>query len=101
MLITQSRHAHITELDGALAAAVRKQVALSRMKLGSGNNFRQLLHIYRLNVDDICSSQSVVVNQEHALNAVSLMLKFHKLTRKSSADKNVSPSELMEMELMW
>lgn len=45
--------AHIAHSDRAFAAAVDEGVAIDGMKLGGGDDFRQVLHVGRFNVDDV------------------------------------------------
>lgn len=53
MIIAQGAVTHVGELDGTLAASIHEPVAALRMKFGGGDDFSQLLHIGRLDVDDI------------------------------------------------
>ena len=75
------------------------------MKLGGGNDFGQLLHIDGLDIEDICKSVVSFHNsfrwQSHGLKLWSLMFKFHRLIRRSSADMYVSPSLLILIEFIW
>lgn len=54
MPIAQCRVAHVSELDVALGARVHENIALCWVKLGSRDNLCELLHVHRLDVDDVC-----------------------------------------------
>lgn len=53
MAITESTLAHVGKLYGALGACVHEPIAAQRVKLGSGDNLSQLLHVCRLDVDNV------------------------------------------------
>ncbi len=53
MLITQCALAHVGQLDGALRASVHEPVAADGMKLGSGNDLGQFLHVGWFDVDNV------------------------------------------------
>ena len=53
MLVAEGRLPHVTQADGALAAAVGEGLALLRVKLGRRDHLRQLLHVGRLDVHDV------------------------------------------------
>ncbi len=53
MPVAESSHSHVTKADEAFARAIDKVVAVCRVKLGGSNNFRQFLHVGRLDVDYI------------------------------------------------
>ena len=52
--IAQCGLAHVRHLDVALRARVHEDVALRWMELRSSDDFRQFLHVHRLDVDDVC-----------------------------------------------
>lgn len=58
MPIAQRRVAHVCELDIALRARVHEHVALRRVELGCRDDLCELLHIHRLDVNDIYFTQS-------------------------------------------
>lgn len=58
VLVAQRCRAHVAQADGALAAAVHEGVALVRVELGRRDHLRQLLHVGRLDVHDVCHSWS-------------------------------------------
>ena len=104
VLITQCRLSHVSEFDGPFRARVHEEVALRRVEFGGSDDFRQFLHVYRLDVHDVCiefKSRIVSISWFNLLKLWSLMLRFHKFTRKSSAEMYVSPSELIDIELIW
>ena len=51
--VAQCRVTHVRELDVAFRAAVHEEVAVYRVELGSSDDLGQLLHIRRLDVDDV------------------------------------------------
>lgn len=53
VLVAEGGGAHVTQADGALAAAVDEGVALVRVELGRRDHLRQLLHVGRLDVHDV------------------------------------------------
>lgn len=53
MLVTQRTLSHIGQLDGSLGTGVHEPITAVRMKLGSGNNFSEFLHVCRLDIDDV------------------------------------------------
>ena len=53
MSITERRITHVGELDVALRARVHEKVTVDRVELGGSDDFRQLLHVYRFDVDDV------------------------------------------------
>lgn len=53
VLVTQSGCAHVAETQGALAAAVDKEVAVVGVKLRRRDHFREVLHIGWLDVHDV------------------------------------------------
>jgi len=53
VLVAERRLPHVTQADGALAAAVGEGVALLRVELCRGDHLRQLLHVGRLDVHDV------------------------------------------------
>ena len=59
MLITQGAFSHIGQLDGAFRASIHKPVATLWMEFCSSNNFSELFHINRLDVNDI---EALVLN---------------------------------------
>ena len=75
------------------------------MELCRSDDFRQLLHVDGLDVDDVCDASAngtcELSASEHILNDWSEILRFQRLIRRSSADMYVSWSELTEIEWMW
>lgn len=61
MSVAKCRVPHIRKLDVALRARVHELIALCRMELCGSNDFRQLLHVDGLDIDDIwgidCASE--------------------------------------------
>ena len=53
MAITKRCITHVGELDVALRARVHEKVTVGRVELGGGDDFSQLLHVHRFDVDDI------------------------------------------------
>lgn len=53
MPVTQGRRPHVAQPDRPFAAAVHEAVAVMRVELGRCDHLRELLHVGRLNVDDI------------------------------------------------
>ena len=53
MPITKRRVTHVGELDVTLRTRVHEQVTVNGVELGGGDNFGQLLHIHRFDVDDV------------------------------------------------
>lgn len=53
VLVTERRSPHVTQADGAFAAAVDERVALMRVELCGGDHLGQLLHVGRFDVNDI------------------------------------------------
>lgn len=77
----------------------------------SSDYFCELLHVYRLDVNDICDDRNTPGHNQTAIKTSftlprdslklwSLILRFQRLIRKSSAEMYVSWSELTEMECM-
>lgn len=54
VLVAEGCRAHVTQPHCALTAAVDENIALVRVALGCRDHFRQLLHVGRLDVHDIC-----------------------------------------------
>jgi hypothetical protein len=121
VLVAQCLFSHVGELDSALGGRVAEQVARDRVELGRRDDFCQLLHVGRLDVEDVCAPVRTSASRrsqqerhsvegdpgveererEDALKDWSEMLRFQRLIRRSSALMYVSPSELTETELMW
>ena len=53
MPVAKRRVSHVSKLDVALRAAVHEQIAVHRVELRRGDNFRKLFHIRGLDVHDI------------------------------------------------
>ena len=53
MLIAESTLSHVRKLNGSLGTGIHEPVAHDGMKLGRGDDFGQLLHVRRLDVDNI------------------------------------------------
>ena len=53
MLVTECGLSHVTQADGALAAAVGEGLALLRVELSRRDDLRQLLHVGWLDVHDV------------------------------------------------
>ena len=53
MSVAKRGLAHVGELDVALGAGVHENVALRRVELGGGDDFRQLLHVYGFDIHDV------------------------------------------------
>ena len=54
VFVAQGLLSHVTETNGALAAAVDEEVAADGVKLRGGDHFSQLLHVGRLYVHNVC-----------------------------------------------
>lgn len=54
--VTQGRGTHVTQPDGPFAAAVDKYIALVWVKFSSGDDFRQLFHVSRLDIHNVWST---------------------------------------------
>lgn len=76
---------------------------MDRVEFGSGDDLGELLHVDGLNVHNVwnVSKLRACVRCWDLLKLWSLMFRFHRLMRRSSAEMYVSPSEFTEMELMW
>lgn len=104
--ITKRRVPHVSQLNVAFRARVHEGIAMCRMELGGGDDFCQFLHIDGLYVHDICKTAHLADLHEAdgwdcALKLWSLMLRFQRLIRRSSAEMYVSWSEFTEIEWMW
>ena len=90
MAITKRRVTHVGELDVALRARVHEKVAVGRMKLGGGDDFSQLLHVHRFDIDDIWEytvrGDQRAGRRVHLLKLWSLILRFQRFIRRSSAE---------------
>lgn len=53
VLVTQGPLSHIGKLDGSLGTGIHEPIAAGRMELGGRDHFRQLLHVRRLDIDDV------------------------------------------------
>ena len=53
VLITQSRFAHISELDSTLAATIHELIAMRRVKFGSCDDFCKFFHVDWLDIDNV------------------------------------------------
>lgn len=53
MLIAKSAFPHICQFYGSLATGVHEPVTILGVELCSGNNFRQFLHISRLDIHNV------------------------------------------------
>lgn len=53
VLVAERTLSHVGELDCALATGVHEPVAALGVKLGGGDDLRQLLHVGRLDVDNV------------------------------------------------
>lgn len=65
VLVTQGSCPHVTEPQGALAAAVDEEVAVVRMELGCCDHLREVLHVGWLDVYDVWVGE-VKANSEGA-----------------------------------
>lgn len=54
VLVTQRRFPHVAEAQGAFAATIDKQVAVVRVELSCCDHLGQVLHVGRLDVNDVC-----------------------------------------------
>lgn len=62
VLVAQGLLAHVGKLDGALGRRVREEVALERVELGRRDDLGQLLHVDRLDVEDVCGRAQLDVS---------------------------------------
>jgi hypothetical protein len=64
------------------------------VELGRGYHFSQFLHVHGFDVDDICEGtirgNTGAIGWLHSLKLWSLMLRFQRFTRRSSAEMYVS-----------
>lgn len=68
MSIAESCCPHVTEANGAFAAAVDKHVALVRVALSSRDYLRQLLHVGRLYIYNILRRAEVKEKKQQTHN---------------------------------
>lgn len=110
MLVAKRRRPHVAQADGPLAAAVDKRVAVLWVELGRCDHFGQFLHIGWLDVNNVWRSGGKDLNanalfmtktcgntpDSHAGEALraqrilklqSVISRFHRLMRRSSADR--------------
>jgi hypothetical protein len=59
--VAQSPLAHVSQLDGSLAAGIHEPIAAHGVELCGGDDFGQLLHVGRLDVDNV---EALVLNVE-------------------------------------
>ena len=97
VLVAERRVSHICQLDRPFRTRVNKVVAVDRVELCRCDHLCKLFHVHRLDVDNICKASARTRSQSahlvptlssmkgYALKLWSLMLRFHRLTRKSSA----------------
>lgn len=57
VLVTQGGRTHVTEAQGALAAAVDEEVAVVGVELGRRDHLREVLHVGRLDVHNVWPRQ--------------------------------------------
>ena len=53
VVVAEGGGSHVAESNGPFAAAIDEGVAVDGMKLGGGDDFRQVLHVGRFHVDDV------------------------------------------------
>lgn len=58
VLVTQGGRTHVTEAQGALAAAVDEEVAVMRVELGRSDHLREVLHVSWFDVHDVWAAGS-------------------------------------------
>lgn len=54
VLVAEGLHAHVAEANGALRRGKREDSAARGVELGGSDHLREVLHIRRLHVHDIC-----------------------------------------------
>lgn len=59
VLVTQRPLSHVGKLDGALGTGIHEPIAAGGVEFGGRDDFRQLLHVRRLDVDDV---EALVLN---------------------------------------
>lgn len=59
MLVTQGALSHISQLDCAFRACIHEPITALRVKFGRSDDFRKLLHVGWLDVDDV---EALVLN---------------------------------------
>lgn len=59
MFVTQRGFPHVTEAQRAFTAAVHKQVAVMRVELSRRYHLRQILHVGRFDVHNVCEEVSL------------------------------------------
>lgn len=66
VFVTQRRFPHVTEAQGAFAAAVDKQVAVVGVELCRCDHLRQILHVGRLDVHDVWRRAAAQENNDRS-----------------------------------
>ena len=124
--ITERGLPHVAEADGSLARGVNKEVAFARMELAGSDHLQGKIKsaavvmsltnrtYYPESISDACLSLGQLaatrtsVSSSMLAGLMSTMLKdwsvismCHRLMRRSSAERYVSPSEFTLIELMW
>lgn len=64
MSVAQCRVSHVSKLDVALRTAVHEEIAMRRVELRRGDDLRQLLHVDRLDINDVFGGLSVHIQDE-------------------------------------
>ena len=90
MSITKRRITHVGELDVALRARVHEKVAVDGVELRRGDDLSQLLHVHGFDVDDVYG-YAIRGNRRagkrlHSLKLWSLIFRFQRFIRRSSAE---------------
>lgn len=104
MAVTERRHAHVAQTDGGLAGAVGKEVVVVGVELGRRDHLREGLYIGRLQVHNVCRQTQLArwpVIGDAVLKDCSFEFRSQMLIRRSSADRKISPSGLIDTEWMW
>ena len=126
--ITERGLPHVAEADGSLARGVNKEVAFARMELAGSDHLRessvlmsrksdkqgghvslgQNILLSHASLGQLTTTKRTSVSSSMLAGLMSTMLKdwsvismCHRLMRRSSAERYVSPSELTLIELMW
>ena len=67
VLVTQRPLSHVGKLDGTLGTGIHEPIAAGGMEFGGRDHFRQLLHVRRLDIDDVeALILNIKVPQVHA-----------------------------------
>ena len=83
--VAERRRAHVAELNRALGAAVHEHVRVRRVELGRRNHLGQLLHVGRLDVDNV---ERLVANAQIPQVDAQVVRRDERLPRRCSAQSS-------------